>query len=325
MSKAKHYCFTVFNCDADTLETHLLSKHWVHAFAFQEELAPETNRHHLQGHLICLPKQKWLTVTNWIRGACNGAGVDCSVSRDPYASIRYCLDPDKRIQGTRERILNQAVLDAVQPSGRQATPFKSAASDLALGKRTLRQIYNDDPGLVGQHLRAFKAIQMFPAMEPQDRLEPGELKVIVHWGATGTGKTRSVWETHPAMQVYVPLVQGSNVWFDGYVGQPVLLLDDFDPECLSLPFLLKLTDLYPMQLAVKGTSCWKHWKTVYITSNLPPQDWYPSAVEEHQKALRRRLTQVVHYRGGLTTTTTRTGSPFRSRSEPLDVIDLTEE
>lgn len=92
------------------------------------------------------------------------------------------------------------------------------------------------------------------------------LKVYVLWGEPGTGKTRYVYEKYPD----VFSVPSSNLqWFDGYNGEATVLFDDYRGTGDESD-LLKLLDIYPMQVPVKGG--FTHWRPsrIFITSNLQP-------------------------------------------------------
>lgn len=115
-----------------------------------------------------------------------------------------------------------------------------------------------------------------------------ETQCHVYWGKTGTGKTRFVMDQVMDQEYYSP---GDYDWFDGYAGQPIVIIDDFRGE-YKLQFLLKLLDRYPMSVKVKGS--FANWcpKKVYITSNIHPSKWYPDADPYSMMALYRRLTVV---------------------------------
>lgn len=49
-----------------------------------------------------------------------------------------------------------------------------------------------------------------------------------------------------------PTTKGGNVWFDGYMGQKRVVLDDYRSYHLPFNFLLRLLDRYPIQVPVKG-------------------------------------------------------------------------
>lgn len=129
-----------------------------------------------------------------------------------------------------------------------------------------------------------RAIQMF-----KDGFCP---EVHVRWGEPGTGKSRYVYEKHPTESIYeLNLGDGCNksVWWDGYRGQEVILINDFDGE-LGWKYLLRLLDRYPFRMQIKGSHCWRLCKYIYITSNDPPERWYA----QHQSGpLMRRLTSTT--------------------------------
>lgn len=115
-------------------------------------------------------------------------------------------------------------------------------------------------------------------------------EVHVYWGATGTGKTRKVYDENTDVWVHA---EGS--WFDGYEGNENVLFDDFHGGVFKLPYLLKLLDRYPMRVPIKGGFVqWKP-KKVFITSNIDPAMWFMSANKEHVLALNRRFTEVLEF------------------------------
>lgn len=114
--------------------------------------------------------------------------------------------------------------------------------------------------------------------------------VVVLWGTTGTGKTRFVFQQRGDRELFV---HGGDRWFDGYVGQPLALFDDFDGTQLEFRMFLRLLDRYPMQVPIKGG--FANWapKKIYITSNLHPKQWYQDTHDQSLPALMRRIT-IIH-------------------------------
>ena len=91
-------------------------------------------------------------------------------------------------------------------------------------------------------------------------------------GPTGIGKTYGIFERFP--DAYRPIVSGDKVWFDGYDGQETLLLDELRGN-IKMSLLLQLLDPYPLKVEVKGGMVPAKWKRVFITTNTPPEKWYP--------------------------------------------------
>lgn len=113
------------------------------------------------------------------------------------------------------------------------------------------------------------------------------LEVTVLTGPPGCGKTRAVYDKHGFEDVY-KLDAGNNIWFDGYEGQDILLIDDFY-GWIKWGFLLNILDGYPLRLECKGSHTWANWKKVYITSNKEHTEWY---TDKDPAALIRRITKI---------------------------------
>lgn len=122
-------------------------------------------------------------------------------------------------------------------------------------------------------------------------------EVFVHYGSTGTGKTREafaganpddLWVWNPSM----------SQWFDGYYGQSTVIFDEFRGQ---LPFglLLNVLDGHThMKVPVKGG--FTHWSPskIYLTSPLPPAEWYKDlAGSDKYDQLKRRITKTIHFTG----------------------------
>ena len=120
-----------------------------------------------------------------------------------------------------------------------------------------------------------------------------EVEVIV--GPTGCGKTRHVFDTHGYDKVYKLEQDGSsNVWWDGYEGQDVLLIDDFY-GWIKPGFLLNVLDGYPLRLPIKGSHVYANYTKVYITSNVSVTDWYTNIPNNVKDALLRRINKVTNH------------------------------
>lgn len=121
-----------------------------------------------------------------------------------------------------------------------------------------------------------------------------KVDVRIYYGDAGTGKTRKVINEFGNDNVY-RLSRGDNggVWFDGYEGQKVLLIDDFN-GWIRRGRLLELLDGYAFQLQVKGGFTWKAWDTVIITSNYEPNEWYNKDITKDE-GFRRRIKYVEHF------------------------------
>lgn len=136
--------------------------------------------------------------------------------------------------------------------------------------------------------------QAGPRLRPTQFVQP---RAELHWGATGTGKTRY------CLQVADDEFKGSvfrkpadGAWWDGYEGEPCVLIDDFDGET-PIGTLLQLLDGtgHAVKLPVKGGFVSITAKCFLITSNKSHRQWYPKATNAQLDALERRFTLIKEY------------------------------
>lgn len=120
------------------------------------------------------------------------------------------------------------------------------------------------------------------------------MDVRIYYGKPGSGKTRAVYDEFGFDAVFK---KQKNKWWDGYTGQDVILIDDFDPDSyytgLTFDYWLELLDRYPMSLEVKGGTCMMRSHIVIITSNFDPKDWF--AEQKNRSAFFRRVTTMQNF------------------------------
>lgn len=111
------------------------------------------------------------------------------------------------------------------------------------------------------------------------------------YGESGSGKTRSVHEAHP--ECYV---KPRNVWWDGYQGEEVVLLDDVDKYDVKLGGLLKhWADAFAFIGERKGGSKRIRPAKFIVTSQYRIEDIWSD--KETQEALVRRFKVVEKPKG----------------------------
>ncbi len=158
--------------------------------------------------------------------------------------------------------------------------------------KTALAVYNLYPGTFMKYTRGIEKITFMT--RPRRTEAP---IVELYYGPTGTGKTRKCYEDNPLDSMYRKAPQ--TTWFDGYMGQDVLLLDDFSGASskFTLSYLLQLLDRYPIDVEVKGSYHPLLATRIIITTNNHPRKWYRYADREEQyKALARRIDQVLWFK-----------------------------
>lgn len=113
-------------------------------------------------------------------------------------------------------------------------------------------------------------------------------KCVVYWGATGTGKSRRAWE-EAGDQAYCKDPR-SKFWC-GYKHQTHVIFDEFRGG-IDVSHILRWTDRYPVTVEVKGASRPLRAERLWFTSNIHPNQWYPTLDIETIDALLRRFEIV---------------------------------
>lgn len=80
----------------------------------------------------------------------------------------------------------------------------------------------------------------------------------------------------------------SSLWWEGYVGQECVIIDEFY-GWIQYDFLLRLLDRYPLRVEVKGGSVNMSATKFVFTSNKEWTQWYPGI--DDTSALKRRLDE----------------------------------
>lgn len=129
--------------------------------------------------------------------------------------------------------------------------------------------------------------------------EPREVYCL--WGASDTGKSRWVREHYQAEEVYEK--DPELTWWTGYEGQPVVFLDEFCSEALTLSQFKILCDpnnLNGMRVRSHGKLIWLNPSTVIFASNRNPITWYRGVEgnSTEMKAMDRRWTKIRECKDG---------------------------
>lgn len=195
----------------------------------------------------------------------------------------YCRKTDSRVdgpweygeismqrQGTRSDLV--AVSDAISKGSSLRSICESHASSFIKFHKGIREAIN--------------------IRDAGGRMRMADKKVILIYGGTGCGKSTWV-RTHYPDGLYVK--DGTHRWFDGYVDQKVVLIDDFAGGKSGFPCsaVLNIFDRWDCQVEIKGGMVRLVHDYLFVTTNIHPRDWYDfTGREEHYHALARRFTQV---------------------------------
>lgn len=208
----------------------------------------------------------------------------------PKKAAAYCRkDDETAIPGTR-REFGTDILDYESD---ETDKTESKMAKLAKMVRNGEKIPDSD--LLRYH-RGITALKQEIALEsaPQYRMVEG----TILWGPARSGKDSLAVDTAEANgeRIYIlpPIDKGGNVWFDKYEGEEHILISDFYGQ-ISLPMMLRILDGHKLMPQIKGGFTAAKWKKVWITSNSPPEMWWPNetGTEAFKALLVDRVSEVI--------------------------------
>lgn len=121
--------------------------------------------------------------------------------------------------------------------------------------------------------------------------------VHVFHGVTGSGKSHRAFTEATTTDSPFYRKNPSTKWWDGYKGERKVVIDEFS-GLINVTHLLQWFDKWPCNVEIKGSQLPLRASEFWVTSNKSPEEWYrldPSTNTEQINALRRRLTEVVHF------------------------------
>lgn len=268
MSRARNWCFTLNNPGNDQFD-HIL-EHDDRIYAVCQLEQGEMGTLHIQGY-IEFSKPIRFNALKRLEPRCHWEAR--KGSRDQARD--YCMKEDGRIAGPWEYGQFE------QECGKR-NDIHSVA-ELVRGGTSIEEIAEQFPGTFVKYHKGFQALS-FTLQKKRD----WKTEVIVYWGDPGTGKSRKAHEENPGAY-WKPVGD----WWDGYNGQDVVIIDDFQ-GWIQYSKLLQLMDRYPMAVEVKGGTVQFLAKKIIFTSNLPWDQWYQSD-RINQEAIRRRIDHIEHF------------------------------
>jgi len=239
---------------------------------------------HWQGY-VEFKRQTRLTTAKNLLGS-NTIHLEARRGTGQEAS-NYCQKDDSRVQGSVPIILG--VIRLPTPGKRNdLLEFKDAVKN---GKRK-RDLVDNHYGTLARYPKFYNTLTL---MNRPRTIEAPQVILLI--GEPGLGKTRYVYERHLADdELYVAPLSNGTPWYDEYDGHEAVLLDDFSGSSshMQLVTLLRLIDRYPVMVPTKGAHCWFQPRTIYITTNILPKDWYKWEDRGVQYlALARRFSKVI--------------------------------
>lgn len=200
-------------------------------------------------------------------------------------NIAYCTKQDSHLAGPWE-------LGERSQQGKR-TDLDDVAADVKSG-HSLKRIAEDHPSAFIKYHRGITELRnTLRAPEPRDFLT----ELWVFYGTPGTGKSYAANTIGRELGMYSPVFGNSGLWWDGYDGQHVIVLDEFKCQ-IPLAHLKRMADRYEYKVDVKGLTAVQFTsKIIIITTNIEFDFWYISdkVSNTERDALRRRIQFMARF------------------------------
>ena len=144
-------------------------------------------------------------------------------------------------------------------------------------------------GEVAQSASSYQALKYAETYSKYLPMPKGERDLTVYWhyGPAGSGKTYRAFADANPNDTWV---SGRDLrWWQGYMGQKDVIIDDFRGSFCTFHELLRFLDKRPVQVEIKGGSVYLQATRIWITSPYRPQEVYAGRTNEEIAQLTRRI------------------------------------
>jgi len=290
---SRNYCFTYWKQEIVTqpriLVAHfetLLTAGLIKYAIFQQEISPTTKQLHLQGYLELTDSLRIAGVKTKIFNSDPSVHLEKRFGSRQQA-IDYCRKKDSHVDGPWE-------VGCANITQGTRTDLHDVAFSIQKGSKLADIVQQYPVEFIKFNRGIEKLIMLTPSSE---KTTTRDVVVDYYYGTTGSGKTHAAMYSNSKdgdlSSVYkLDLVtNGGNIWFDGYSGQETIVIDEFYSN-LSLSFLLKILDKWPLPVQTKGGTIYANWKRVCICSGYSPWDMYKNLPPEVRAMWLRRITHL---------------------------------
>lgn len=247
--------------ETTTIKEHLLGSDNIKYAIIGSEIAPTTGTPHLQG-FVSYKSTKTLKTLKKVFS--DRAHFENAIA-DDETNRTYC---------SKESVLIE--IGTPQTKGKR--------NDISGLKAKL---LSDDVSKQSLYLEYPQYIRLIDKMTDFEKGRTVKPNVVWIYGPSGSGKSRYAQQLAIATGQDIYTKTCNNKWFNGYDGQPVLIMNDLRAGTFEFNEMLNMLDRYEHRVETKGGMRQLVSTTILITTNRHPAKIYKSTNENMTQVLRR--------------------------------------
>lgn len=272
MARSRSFCFTLNNYSE--LDCELIKTWGTKYLIFGKEIG-ESGTPHLQGYVVfenartlAQLKKKYSASAHWeiAKGTPKQASEYCEKDGDFFEKGVRPVEPLVKGLMEKDRWIDIRRL--------------ALAGDWdVLGQKYPKEAINSEKALI----RHVELVQK--RKNPAVTIQGSEMPHRWYYGLPGTGKSMSARDEFPGAYIKDPQTK----WWDGYVGQKVAIIEDFDKyQKAQGGDMKRWMDRYPFQAEFKGGMSIIRPEMIIVTSNYTPDEIWDDEITV--SAVSRRIT-----------------------------------
>nr|WAE42944.1 MAG: replication associated protein [Cressdnaviricota sp.] len=266
MSRSRNWCFTLNN---PTDEERLVIVESAYRYLVVGNEVGEQGTAHIQG-FICYKVQKTLSAVKKLIGA--RAHLECM--RGSFAQASDYCKKDGDFQEFGELPMDKA--DKGQNEIDRWLEAKACIEE--------KRIEDLCPTMIPNLKKLEYFVDRVRVSKRKLETLQGDMDHKWYTGPTGSGKSRSAREEYPDAYIKEP----TSMWWDGYEGQDVVIIEDFDKfQVKQGGDMKRWLDRYPFQAQIKGGMMLIRPSKIIVTSQYDP--WMIWDDEKTTDAIMRRV------------------------------------
>lgn len=258
MARSRGWCFTTNN-PTEAHENEAYGLAWKVKYIVVGKEIGESGTPHLQGYIYYQDKKSFAQVQHDVP-----EGSHIEVARGTaQQNFEYCSKDGDFYENGERPLTNK------EKGEKNSERWEEARIACREGRIA------DIPTDIGIHLAKLQYLVNSEKMTRVNLSDTDE-KMEWYWGPSGCGKSRRAREENP--EAYLKMC---NKWWDGYGGEEVVIIEDFDKEHKVLCHHMKIwCDRYKFPAEVKGGKIDIRPRKIIVTSN-----YHPSQIWENEQDL----------------------------------------